>query len=232
MTTTGVPAERGQEPLAIICGGGSLANAVAKAVTGHGRPVLLFALRGFADPEQIAGFPHQWIGIGKYGTFRRLLERQGCRDIVFIGSVVRPSLRQLEFDWATLMLVPRLMGMFRGGDNHLLSGLLRILEQDGFRVLGAHEVAPEITVPEGCLGRFVPSERDRSDIVRGMAMIAAIGPFDVGQAVVVANYHVLAVEGIEGTDQMLERIADLRRRNRIRVPEGTGVLVKAPKPHQ
>jgi DUF1009 family protein len=232
MTKTGAQAEGGEGPLAIICGGGSLPNAVAKAVTERGRPVILLALRGFADVEQIAGFPHHWIGIGKYGVFRRIIERHGCRDIVFIGSVVRPGLRHLEFDWATLMLVPRLMGLFRGGDNHLLSGLLRILEQDGFRVLGAHEVAPEITVPEGCLGRFAPSDRDRSDIVRGMDLIAAIGPFDVGQAVVVANHHVLAVEGIEGTDQMLARIADLRRAKRIRMPQGTGVLVKAPKPQQ
>jgi DUF1009 family protein len=138
----------------------------------------------------------------------------------------------VEFDWATLMLVPRLLAVFRGGDNHLLSGLLRIWEQDGFRVLGAHVVAPEITVPEGCLGRFKPTERDHHDIHHGMAVIAAIGPFDVGQAVVVANNHVFAVEGIEGTDLMLERIADLRRARKIRAPEGIGVLVKAPKPQQ
>jgi DUF1009 family protein len=63
-------------------------------------------------------------------------------------------------------------------------------------------------------------------------LIAAIGTFDVGQAAVVANNHVLAVEAIEGTDQMLSRIAELRRLGRIRTPEGTGVLIKAPKPTQ
>jgi DUF1009 family protein len=194
--------------------------------------VILFALRGFADPVQIAGYPHHWMAFGKYGAFRRLFRHHGCRDVVFIGSVIRPRIRQFKFDWPTLMLVPRLMAIFRGGDDHLLSGLLRIWEQDGFRVLGAHEVAPEITVPEGCLGRFKPSERDRRDILRGMEVVVAIGPFDVGQAVIVANRHVLAVEGIEGTDQMLVRIADLRSRKRIRAPAGIGVMVKAPKPHQ
>jgi len=232
MTMPGAQADGGEGPLAIICGGGSLPHAVAKAVTARGRAVILFALRGFADPEQMAGYPHHWMGLGKYGAYRRLFRQHGCRDVVFIGSVIRPRLRYSEFDWATLMLVPRLLAMFRGGDDHLLSGLLRIWEQDGFRVLGAHEVAPEITVPEGCLGCFKPSERDRRDILRGMEVIAAIGPFDVGQAVVVANNHVLAVEGIEGTDQMLVRIADLRKAKKIRAPDGIGVLVKAPKPHQ
>ena len=63
-------------------------------------------------------------------------------------------------------------------------------------------------------------------------MIAALGPFDVGQAAVVANNNVLAVEAAEGTDNMLARIAELRRLGRVTAPPGTGVLVKAPKPGQ
>jgi DUF1009 family protein len=59
--------------------------------------------------------------------------------------------------------------------------------------------------------------------------LRAAGPFDVGQAVVVAGKHVLAVEAIEGTDQMLARVADLRANGRLRALAGPGVLVKAPK---
>src|SRR3977135_1101227 len=144
MTMSGAQTEGGEGPLAIICGGGSLPHAVAKAVTARGRAVILFALRGFADPVQVAGYPHHWMAFGKYGAFRRLFRHHGCRDVVFIGSVIRPRIRQFKFDWATLMLVPRLMAIFRGGDDHLLSGLLRIWEQDGFRVLGGHVVVPAL----------------------------------------------------------------------------------------
>jgi DUF1009 family protein len=59
-----------------------------------------------------------------------------------------------------------------------------------------------------------------------------MGPFDVGQSVVIANTHVLAVEAAEGTDHMLTRVAALRREGRINLPDNTGVLVKAPKPDQ
>jgi hypothetical protein len=113
-----------------------------------------------------------------------------------------------------------------------LSGAASIAESGGLRVIGVRDVAPEIFVPEGVLGRAQPSERDRSDIARAMTLIAALGPFDVGQAAVVANNHVLAVEAAEGTDNMLARIADLRRQNRVTTPPGVGVLVKAPKPGQ
>jgi DUF1009 family protein len=43
---------------------------------------------------------------------------------------------------------------------------------------------------------------------------------------------VLAVEGPEGTDQALARVAELRRNGRIQTPVGTGVLIKAPKAGQ
>jgi len=100
------------------------------------------------------------------------------------------------------------------------------------RVIGLRDVAPEIFVPAGVLGRCQPAERDRSDIARAMQLIAALGPFDVGQAAIVANNHVLAVEAAEGTDNMLARIAELRRQGRVTTPLGVGVLVKAPKPGQ
>jgi hypothetical protein len=105
-------------------------------------------------------------------------------------------------------------------------------EEGGLRVIGVRDVAPEVFVPEGVLGRHQPSQRDRSDIARGMTLIAALGPFDVGQAAVVTDNHVLAVEAAEGTDNMLARIAELRRQGRVTTPPGVGVLVKAPKPGQ
>jgi DUF1009 family protein len=63
-------------------------------------------------------------------------------------------------------------------------------------------------------------------------LIDALGPFDVGQATVVSNGHVIAVEAAEGTDHMLARIGELRRLGRVTSPVGAGVLVKAPKPGQ
>ena len=130
------------------------------------------------------------------------------------------------------MLMPRILAAFRGGDNHLLSGMGRLLEQDGFRLLGAHEVAPEILAPENAISRVQPSEQDRADIALGLDYLKAAGPFDIGQAVVVAGRHIVAVEAIEGTDEMLARIAAMRASGRMRARAGSGVLVKAPKPTQ
>jgi UDP-2,3-diacylglucosamine hydrolase len=120
--------------------------------------------------------------------------------------------------------------MFRGGDDHLLKGVAAVFEEHGFRLVGAHAVAPEILMPEGALGHERPNDRDRADIAKGLALLNAASPFDVGQAVVVADARVLAIEAAEGTDRMLARIAELRQSGRI--ASGRGVLVKAAKRNQ
>lgn len=219
-------------PVAILCGGGSFPYTVADAVIAQGRRAVLFALKGFADPEAVQRYPHYWAHIGQFGRFVKLANREGCRDVVFIGTLVRPAVRELRLDWTTLKLMPRIARQFYGGDDHLLSGVARIFEDHGFRLLGAHEIAPQILMPEGTLGRCRASEANRADMTRGFAVLRATGAFDIGQAVVVAGNNVLALEAAEGTDLMLARVRDLRAQGRIRVPAGTGVLVKAPKPNQ
>lgn len=216
--------------LAIICGAGSLPFAVADAARRRGRRVVLFALRGWADAHRVESYPHHWVRFGGLGRFCRLAAQEGCRDLVFIGSVVRPALWQIWPDLAALRVMPQIIRMFRGGDDHLMSNLMKIFEDCGFRPVGAHEIAPEILMPEGAVGQLQPSEGNRIDMALGLALLNAIGRFDVGQATVVAGGHVLAVEAAEGTDQMLAQLAQLRRKGRIR--SSGGVLVKAPKPGQ
>ena len=222
-------------PIGIVCGAGSLPLAVADAASRAGRRVVMFALRGFAS-QDVERYPCHWIALGALGRFFRLARQEGCRDLVFIGSLTRPTFGRFgvgfRLDLATIRRLPRIARAFRGGDDHLLAGIARLIEDEGFRMVGAHEVAPDILLAEGPLGACVPSERDRVDIERALALLAATGPFDIGQAAVVAGRHVLAVEAIEGTDRMLDRIVTLRQEGRIRVPAGTGVLVKAPKPQQ
>ena len=219
----------GDSPLAVICGGGTLPFAVADAVGKRGRRVVLFAIRGWADPQRVAAYSHHWASFGQFGWFCRVAQREGCRDVVLIGSVVRPAIWKIRPDFKTLRLLPRIVGLLRGGDDRLLKGVAAIFEEHGFRLVGAHEIAPDILMPEGPLGRERPKARDHADIATALALLDATSPFDVGQAVVVADARVLAIEAAEGTDRMLARIAELRQSGRIAAATGHGVLVKAAK---
>lgn len=219
-------------PVGVIAGGGAMPFAVAESLSARGVAPVLFALRGACDPVRVEKFRHRWISVGQLGRAMRLFREEGCRDLIFIGSLVRPSLMEIRLDVKTLRLLGNVVRAFRGGDDHLLSGIGRILEQDGFRMVGIKDVAPDLLMPGGCITRATPGDSATNDIERGRAVLTALSPFDIGQAVVVIDGHVVAVEDIEGTDALLQRIARLRSEGRIRAASGRGVLVKAPKSGQ
>ena len=219
-------------PVGVIAGGGVMPFAVADSLIARGLNPVLFALKGACDPIAVARFRHHWISVGQIGRAMKLFRRENCRDLVFIGTLVRPALSEIRLDWTTIRMLGRVWAAFRGGDDHLLSGIGRILEQDGFRMVGIKDVAPDLLMPEGCVTRAAPDDNAATDIARGRDVLRALSPFDIGQAAIVIDGHVVAVEDIEGTDGLLVRVARLRGEGRIRARAPRGVLVKAPKSGQ
>ncbi len=213
-------------PLGIIAGGGPLPGRVADAAHAAGRPVFLVALEGYADPSTFAAHPHEPARLGAAGRIISLLRAHDCHDIVLIGPVRRPHLLHLRPDAEGAKLLARIGRAAFAGDDGFLAAIVRVLGEEGFRVLGAHEILTEAVGPKGLLTQAMPDAEATADIARGVAVVRALGAVDVGQGCVVQQGIVLAVEAIEGTDAMLARAATLSR------PGPGGVLVKLVKPGQ
>jgi UDP-2,3-diacylglucosamine hydrolase len=219
-------------PVGLIAAGGVMPFAVADSLIARGLTPVLFALKGACDPVAVERFRHHWISVGQIGRAMKLFRSENCRDLVFIGTLVRPALSEIRLDWGTLRVVGPVLAAFRGGDDHLLSGIGRIFEKDGFRMVGIRDVAPDVLMPAGCLTRASPDDISTADIAKGRDVLRALSPFDIGQAAIVIDGHVVAVEDIEGTDGLLARVARLRSEGRIRAKAPRGALVKAPKSSQ
>ena len=93
-------------------------------------------------------------------------------------------------------------------------------------MLGAHEIVRDVLGPAGLLTKTAPDEAAMADMQRGIEVLKIIGAADIGQACVVQQGIVLAVEAVEGTDAMLSRVPAVAR------PGPAGVLVKLAKPGQ
>ncbi len=212
--------------LGIIAGGGPFPGRVAAAAQAAGRSVFIIALRGFADPAVIGAFPHEVVRMGAAGEILSLLRQHGCTDLVLVGPVRRPSLMDLRPDAEGARILARIGRAAFAGDDGLLAAVVRVLGEEGFRILGAHEVLKEALGPKGLLGQHGPDAAAGADIARGVQVVRALGAADVGQACVVQQGIVLAVEAIEGTDAMLARAGALAR------PGPGGVLIKLVKPGQ
>jgi len=109
---------------------------------------------------------------------------------------------------------------------------MKLFDQHNVTVVGAHEIMPELLTPKGLLFGRKPSKKALHNIDKAFEACKALGALDIGQAAVAVGGRVVAVEGIEGTDGMLERIASMRASGRLYEDGKHGVLVKTMKPDQ
>jgi DUF1009 family protein len=233
------PAKHG--PLAVIAGAGRLPSEIVAEMTERGDPVVVLPIAGLADGS-FGAHQGEAISILDPAGAIAVLRRAGASGVVLAGTVHKPRLGLVLRGWQAVRHRDEIRSVVQGGDDNLLRGVVRFLEGNGFPVRGVGEVAPRLMAPAGQMGARPAPPQAMRDIARGFEALRALGPLDVGQAAVVCEGRILAIEAAEGTDAMLRRVAALRRsgpvgrllrRGRPAVAERRGgVLVKAPKPGQ
>lgn len=217
-------AEKHKRTLGILAGGGPLPGQVAKIAVTEGYAVFIVAFQDFAEPSVVKPWPHEFIRLAAAGHILSALRQHNCQELVLIGPVKRPSWRDLRPDAEGIRILGRLGKAIFSGDDGLLAALVKILHEEGFHVRGAHEfLNPE---SEGILGQIIPDEQALKDIVYGIEINQTLGKLDIGQACIIQNGLVIAVEAMEGTDAMLQRAKNCQQ------PGLGGVLVKQVKPNQ
>lgn len=218
--------------VAVVAGSGRLPLDVAEGIARLGRSPFVLRVKGETDHAAFARFDGEDIALGEFARLVPLLKRHGVTHLVLAGGIQRrPRLSEIRINLTLLRHLPRVLKGLASGDNGLLSLLVGGIEREGIRVVGAHQIVPDLLAGEGVQTRARPSAADRRDIDAAFAAARAIGALDVGQGAVAIGGRAIALEGIEGTDQMLQRVAALRGHGRLAGKMG-GVLAKCAKPGQ
>lgn len=200
--------------LAVLACGGALPVQIAEAFP----EASCFGLKGV---ENSLGARAQEHRIEKLGALFDAMRAAGCRRMVLAGSLARPKLNPTEMDATTLALAPRLMAAMQQGDDFLLRQVIEVFEDQGFTVVGAHDLLPGITAQTGLsLGSL--TDRHKQDAARGFDILSALSPLDVGQGCVVASGQCIGIETLQGTDALLTFVQQTQ-------PNSGGVFVKAAK---
>jgi UDP-2,3-diacylglucosamine hydrolase len=218
--------------LAIIAGGGFLPVHLARAARAAGdEPFIVTLAHEYAGG--LDDFDRIQIGIGDFARLDRALKAHGVGRVVMSGGVRRrPDWRAIRPTMKTVAGLPRILStLVRGGDDAVLRMVIGLIESNGYSVLGAQDIAADLLADEGALTMRRPCSADRGDIAAARVAALALGHLDIGQAAVAVGGRVVALEGPEGTDEMLARVAKLRRDGRI-TQRRAGVLVKFCKPQQ
>ncbi len=205
--------------LALIAGRGRLPALVADA---QATPPLICAMADVV-PEGLT--PDLVFRLETLGTLLVELGRRGVTEVCFVGAIDRPTLDPTKLDAETAPLVPLFQQALEKGDDGALRVVLDIFEKTGFTIRAVHELAPQLLADGGVFGTVWPDGQMRKDAEIGIAHIAAMGPLDIGQACLVAQGKVIAMEDADGTDALVARLAPLSADMRA-------ILCKGPKPGQ
>lgn len=218
--------------LGILAGRGNYPVLVAHAARDLAHDPYIFAIKDEADQDW-SGYDATVVGLGDLSTFIQIVRREDIGAVVMAGGISRrPGIRDIRPTWTSIRSAPRaLRALLSGGDDGILRAAVQMLERHGVRVLGAHEIAPDLLGQTGPLGECEPDRADQRDISAAAEAAIALGRLDVGQGAVAVGGRVVALEGLEGTDAMLARVAGLRAEGRLR-SRSRGVLVKLSKPGQ
>lgn len=200
-------------------------------IAGAGRLPGLLQAAGPLHVVRLMGMPSDATGPGiearleQFGALFAALRAADVRDVCFAGAVTRAAFDPTALDDETKGLLPRIMAAQLQGDDALLREIVSIFEEQGFVVRGAHELRPDLVADAGVLQGPAPDAALSRDADRARAVLAALGPHDVGQAAVAADGQLLGIETLQGTDAMLRFVGETR-------PGSGGVLVKRAKPGQ
>lgn len=214
--------------VAILAGSGELPLLLAQRLTEAGRPHRILAFRGFAD-RALKRRADAVVGLLDVQRSVACLDAWRPDVVTLAGGLARPSASAAIDAFAAYRSREELREIVARGDDNLLRGVVALIEDRGHRLVGVKDLAPGLLTQAGPYGVVTPDAKAAAEIRHGLRFLSDISPYDVGQAVVVADERVIAVEGPEGTDRMLTRAASLENRWLRRKRPKRGVLVKAPK---
>lgn len=218
-----------KQRIGLLAGEGDLPFMLAHAARDAGHDVVVYGFDGLCSRD--ADVDHK-LGLAEVGKLRQLLAADGITGIAFSGRFYRPDTDTLAWDRGALALLPKILKLQIGGDDKAARTVMDIAAGWNLQVVGPADLVPSFVARAGALTRKRPGRSHKADISHGIDVLAGIGPFDIGQALVVHNRRILAVEAAEGTDAMLERIGQLRKTGRLGAKIPTGILVKTAKPGQ
>ena len=196
--------------LCVIAGGGILPRKLADNFDPSGDRIFFLAFRNVTDPEVVAGRHHEWLELGEVQKAIDAMHRNNVDKVVMAGPIQRPALSSLALDTRALKMLAK-GGLKVFGDDGLLSLVAKEIEKEGIKVIGIDQILSGVLTKEGLLAGPVPTKISWDDIKRGLQVLNSLGPCDVGQSIAVQEGIVLAIEAIEGTDQMIERAGSLQR---------------------
>lgn len=211
--------------IAILSGDGNLPYHIGETLINKNVNIIFLVLNTVINKEKYKNKKHYIIDILSIKKIIKILKQENINKIIFAGSLRRPSIKDLGFDLDTIRVAKNLL-LEKKGDNDLLISIKNYFEDKGYQFFNWKKYCPELFSIENYLSKKKPSKLANLNINKAKTIYKYFKNADVGQSVIVQNQLILGIEAIEGTDKLIERCFNYKRKG------DRGILVKFSKKNQ
>jgi UDP-2,3-diacylglucosamine hydrolase len=208
----------------LIAGNGRFPFLVLEGARSQGIEMAVIAIKEEASPELVKAAKRvHWVSLGELSKTIDVMHEEGVTQAVMAGQVKHNKIfSSIRPDWKLAKL---LFSLPRKNTDALIGAVARVLEDEGIRLVDSTLFLKPLVPDAGVLTRRAPNEHEAEDIAYGRGLARQIAGMDIGQTVVIADRACVAIEAMEGTDEVIARAA--------RIATGKSlVVVKVSKPGQ
>jgi DUF1009 family protein len=197
------------QPLAIFAGRGNLPKMLIDDCLKRRQKFQVFLLEGENYEIDYSSLNPIKLPYGAIEKFFAELKKHEISNLVFIGNVNKPNFSQLKVDKKGAVLLAKILANKILGDDAVLRTVISFFEKEGLKIVRIDELLDCVVSVKSTLTKHQPNQKNLEDIEIGVKAIKNFSKFDVGQSLVIAQKQIIAVEALEGTDEMIKRCGNL-----------------------
>jgi UDP-2,3-diacylglucosamine hydrolase len=197
--------------LGLIAGNGTFPMLVLDAARAQGEEVIVAAIKEetFPEIEHHGAAAVHWMSLGELSKLIDTFKRAGVTRAIMAGQVKHKQIfSSIRPDWRMLKL---LGSVATRNTDSLIGAVAKVLGDEGITLLNSTAYLEPLLARPGILTRRAPSEQEQKNVEYGRTVARALGQFDIGQTVVIAEAACVAMEAMEGTDATIERAGEIMR---------------------
>ena len=198
------------DKIGIISGGGELPINIGKSLLKKNYQICFFYIKGYSDKTKYSNYENIEITIDSFSKILNLLKEKKINQIVMAGNIIRPSLKEINFDFNTLGLIKNFI-LEPKGDDHLLRSIAKFFKNKGYPLFNWKELCNDLFASEDHLTILKPSNYANKNKEQAFNIFKKIGEADIGQSLVVQNQLVIGIECFEGTDELIRRCDNYKK---------------------
>ena len=211
--------------IGIIAGGGELPLLVGKNLIKKNYNVTFFVIKEFFNEKFYSNYETIKININSLKEILNHFNQCKIEQIIMIGKVNRPSLKDIKFDFDTLKFIKDNF-LENKGDNSLLVSIQEYFTKNGFPFFDWTSCCEDLFANKKNLTKKLPSKNAIFNKDKGIEIYKVFGQSDIGQSMIIQNKIILGLESVEGTDELIRRCFHYKKKG------DKGILIKLSKYNQ